>query len=120
MYYVCIENNAIVSVAPYRPGVPESVEVVEITNEQHASIEASTHYFNIATKAVELIPVDGLNKLATLKQNEECAKFLSSTDWKIMRHIRQKALGIETTLSEEEYIALETQRQEAAAKIIII
>jgi hypothetical protein len=51
------------------------------------------------------------------KEKTEAIQFLNQSDWKILRHIRQKALGIELSLSEEEYLALEQQRAEAAAKI---
>jgi hypothetical protein len=51
------------------------------------------------------------------KEKTEARQFLNQSDWKILRHIRQKALGIELSLSEEEYLALEQQRAEAAAKI---
>jgi hypothetical protein len=48
---------------------------------------------------------------ATAKQ------FLVDTDWKVMRHIRQLALGETPSLSPEEYLALEALRSEAAASI---
>lgn len=50
--------------------------------------------------------------------NAESLAFLASTDFKVLRHIRQKALGQELSLSEEEYLALEQQRSDAAARII--
>jgi hypothetical protein len=49
--------------------------------------------------------------------NQTARQFLTDTDWKIIRHIRQKALEIETSLTEEEYIALETERQQKAESI---
>lgn len=118
MYYVCIENNTVVSVSSYRPGVPEHIEVVEITDEQHKSIEDKTHFFSLETKSVEVTPAVEFDKVGIRTQNEVYERFLNTSDWQVMRHIRQKALGIPTTLSEEEYITLETQRQEAANNII--
>ncbi len=50
--------------------------------------------------------------------NADSMAFLASTDFKVLRHIRQKALGQELSLSEEEYLALEQQRSDAAARII--
>jgi len=44
-------------------------------------------------------------------QNRE---FLNSTDWKILRHIREQALSKSTTLSQAEYLELERQRDLAA------
>ena len=43
---------------------------------------------------------------------EEGEEFLNSTDWKVIRHKEQQDLGIETTLTQEEYLELITQRQE--------
>jgi hypothetical protein len=57
-------------------------------------------------------------KLSQDAINAEAQAFLSATDFKVMRHIRQKALGQELSLSEEEYLALEQQRSDAAASIV--
>lgn len=48
---------------------------------------------------------------------EEAKETLNSTDWQILRHKEQVDLGIETTLSEEEYLQLITKRQEAREKV---
>jgi hypothetical protein len=45
-------------------------------------------------------------------------EFLNSTDWKVMRHLRQKALGEPTSLTEEQYLELEQQRSDAASRIV--
>lgn len=37
--------------------------------------------------------------------------FLKETDWKVLRHVGQKALGVATSMTEEEYLALEQERQ---------
>lgn len=42
----------------------------------------------------------------------EAEKFLKETDWKILRHKEQQELGVETSLSEEEYLDLIIERQE--------
>lgn len=57
-------------------------------------------------------------KLDQEKLNDEAQKFLDSTDFKVLRHIRQKALGQELSLSEEEYLVLELERSDAAARIV--
>ena len=49
--------------------------------------------------------------------SEVALKFLQDTDFKVLRHVGQKALGIQTSMSEEAYLALEAQRQEARLKI---
>jgi hypothetical protein len=50
--------------------------------------------------------------------NKEALEFLAASDFKVLRHIRQKALEQELSLSEEDYLALEQQRADAAARIV--
>jgi len=42
----------------------------------------------------------------------EAEEFLQSTDWKVIRHKEQQDLGVETTLTQDEYLELITKRQE--------
>lgn len=118
MYYVCIEDNKVVGIQEYEPAVPETVTVVTITDQQQKQIMDQTHRFDVPTKTV--VPVDAaiLAQKEQEKLNGVEREFLNSTDWKVMRHIRQKALGISTSLTEEQYIELEQQRQAAAARIV--
>ena len=117
MNYVCIENNLVVSVLNYQPNVPGSVTVVEITDAQAAQIAAQTHYFDVASKSVTAVAAGVAAQRATDVANGQEREFLNSTDWKVLRHIRQKALNITTSLSDAEYIQLEQQREAAAARI---
>ena len=39
------------------------------------------------------------------------ARRLSATDWKVLRHLGQKAAGATTSMTDAEYQALETERQ---------
>jgi hypothetical protein len=116
--FVCIENNEVVSILPYEPSVPDSIEIVEITSEEHQLIKDQTHYFDLVTRTVISLPSADLEKKAAETHNIPILEFLSSTDWKVLRHIRQTALGIATSLSEDEYLELENQRQNAANSII--
>ena len=52
------------------------------------------------------------------EQNEAHQKFLDETDWMVLRHIREKALGLETSISEGDYLELEEDRQSRAKGII--
>ena len=118
MHYVCIENNLVVSVLNYQPNVPSSVTMVEITDSQAAQIAAQTHYFDVSSRSVTAVSsAITAQKVADVANGQE-REFLNSTDWKILRHIRQKALNITTSLSDAEYITLEQQRQAAAARIV--
>ena len=117
MYYVCIENNLIVSILNYEPTVPSSVSIIEITDEEHEKISKQTHYFSIENNQVEPYPTSVFEQKENDLKNAEHREFLSNTDWKILRHIREKALGITTSLSEPEYLELEQQREAAANSI---
>jgi len=66
----------------------------------------------------EVVIEDLSAKLEQEKINAEALAFLAATDFKVLRHIRQKALGQQLSLSEEEYLALEQQRSDAAASIV--
>lgn len=66
----------------------------------------------------EVEVLDITSQLEQEKINSEALAFLDTTDFKVLRHIRQKALGQELSLSEEEYLILEQQRSDAAAKIV--
>jgi hypothetical protein len=118
MHYVCIENNVIISVLNYAPSVPSSVTVVEISDTAHQQIVSETHYFDVTTKTVKPVSPDiAVKKDLDLRNGQE-REFLNSTDWKILRHLRQKALNITTSLTDAQYVALETQREAAAARIV--
>lgn len=118
MHYVCIENDLVVSILNYAPNVPNSVSVVEITNEQADQLVAQTHYFDVPTRTVKPVDASVTEQKARDAANAIEREFLNSTDWKVMRHIRQKALNIPTSLSDAQYIELEQQRQAAAARIV--
>jgi len=118
MYYVCIENELIISILNYEPSAPSSVKIVEISDEDHEKISNQTHYFNIENDQIEAYPSSVFDEKEKELKNSEYREFLSNTDWKILRHIREKALGITTSLSEEAYLELERQREDAAKSIL--
>ena len=117
MYYVCVENNAVVSILNYKPEVPHSVQVRFISDDEYQQLENETHFFDVATMTIQPVDPAILDRKAIEVENAQYREFLNSTDWKVMRHIRETTLGLPHTLSDEEYRALEQQRAEAAAKI---
>ena len=118
MYYVCIENNKVINILGYAPSVPNTVSLVTITAEQNKQIMDQTHVFDVASSRVVPVADSVAAQKAQDLINAQERDFLNSTDWKVLRHIRQKALGITTSLTEQEYLALERQREDAAARIV--
>jgi hypothetical protein len=118
MHYVCLENNAVISILNYEPQAPSSVSVVAISDQDYAKIELQTHRFDIVTKTV--VPIDpSILANKTVEQSNAIEReFLNSTDWQVLRHIRQKALGIPTSLTDVEYLTLEQNRNDAASRIV--
>jgi hypothetical protein len=118
MYYVCIENDHVTSILGYEPEVPTSVQVVTITDDEYQQITNQTHVYNVTLKSVEPVDSSILARKEQEKANAIEREFLNSTDWQILRHIRQKSLGTPTTLTEAEYLALEQKRADAANRIV--
>jgi hypothetical protein len=118
MYYVCIENGLVTSVLNYYPNVPASVSVIQISEAEYESLNSDNAVFDMDLLAVRDTTEEEKNKIQVEKSNNDRKEFLKSTDWKVLRHIREKALGNLTSLSEEEYLELEKQRELAAKSIV--
>lgn len=117
-HYVCIENNEVTSILNYEPNVPSSIVVDTITDTEANQIFNGTHYYNIGDGNVQSLPQSELDAQAQQDANGTAREFLNSTDWKVLRHIREKALELTTTLTEAEYLALEQERQQASDSIV--
>ena len=113
MHYVCVEDGKVSSILNYEPNVPESIKVFEVTDEQADLLFSGKATFDVASKTVKSNEIPE----ADIKNLEKMV-FLNSSDWKVLRHVREKAIGVPTSLTEEEYIALEQARQEASKTII--
>ena len=118
MHYVCIEDNRVTSILSYKPNTPPSVSVYEITDDELNDINKDTHHFDIASKTVIQNPTKYMDAKEVEKQNLVHKRFLSDTDWMVLRHVREKALGLETNMTEDKYIELEQQRNNAAKSIV--
>lgn len=115
MKFICIENNRVVGMCDYRPNVPPSVKVISVNDDDYAKLANNTHIFDPASNTV--IPRTESPTDTVYSNFAKQLNFLQTTDWMVLRHIRQKALGIELSLSESEYISLEQQRQAAAESL---
>jgi hypothetical protein len=117
MYYVCVENNQIISVLNYEPSAPNAVTVKKISDHDYERLTSGSHYFDIPTLSILSHSSSVLDAREQEKQSVVLKKQLQDTDWQVLRHIRQKALGVPTSLSEAEYLDLELERNRIAAQI---
>ena len=117
MYYVCVENNRIISVLNYEPAALDTVTVKKISDQEYEQLNAGSHYFDIPTQSILPHNSSVLNEREQQKQSVVLRKQLQDTDWQVLRHIRQKALGVPTSLSDAEYLDLELERNRIAAQI---
>ena len=70
---------------------------------------------------VEQLEVAGLVANAKMEQDVVNAinqAFLYGSDFKVLRHLREKMLGIPTSMTDEEYHDLEVERQAKAKSIV--
>ena len=65
----------------------------------------------------EVLVEDISSKVAQEVINAEALAFLAECDWKRQRHISQKALNIPTSLTEEAYLAMERECQNARESV---
>ncbi len=117
MYYVCIENNQVISVLNYQPVTPETITIKEISDQEYEQVITGDYYFDTTTYTVLPCGSDVIDARAQQQQNLVYQNQLQKTDWQVLRHIRQKALGVPTSLSESEYLDLESERNRIAAQI---
>jgi hypothetical protein len=117
MYYYCIENQQLISILNHEPAVPESVTVVKISAEDHLKIQSNEFCFDIVQQCAVPMPQTKIQQIENQTQNQRNREFLDSTDWKILRHLREQTLGLPTSLSQDQYRELERQREEAARAI---
>jgi len=117
MYYVCIEDDRVINVLTYEPAVPDTVQIVEINDSDYELLSNRSHYFDIPTCTVLPYSAEVVDARAQQQTNKMHQQTLANTDWQVLRHIRQKALGLPTSLSEAEYLDLELERNRIAAQI---
>lgn len=118
MHYVCIEDNAVTAVLNYNPTVPVTIQVVEITDDENHQCSSGTHYFDVVLKKVVPHDQNVLSAKEIDNQNAVKRNRLQSTDWIVFRHIREKALGIPTSITEDDYLAIEQERHDVAKSIV--
>lgn len=116
--YVLVEDSRVIGIIDYKPNTPDSVTVYPIPKEDHDSIMGQTHFFDPVTGKVTPVAPAFTNRRLAIAARDDGKAYLQETDWIVMRHIREIALGFPTTLSNDEYIALETKRHTVAKALI--
>ena len=123
MNYLLIENEKLVGVCDYEPNVgDDDIQVVaysgNIPRERilyiNGKIEDSDNYVFLNGKYVRKTKAI-INLINT---NEEAKNYLNDTDWIVIRHRDQLALGQTTSLTNEQYLDLLTKRQAARERVV--
>lgn len=118
MHYVLVEEDRVISTINYEPSVPDTIKVYPIADEAYDCLIAKTHYFCIVEKKIVEVPKEVKDQQLSILSKKNGRAYLLATDWMVMRHIRELALKLPTTLSEKEYITLEEKRQSVAKAIV--
>lgn len=118
MHYVCVENNQVTTILNYKPNVPETVTVVEISEEQYQLLVQGDHFFDTDIMGISPLSDQIIQQNKLIDDNAAKKEYLNSTDWMVLRHLREKALGLETSLTEDKYLQLEKKRQDTADSIV--
>jgi hypothetical protein len=114
-YFVCIENNKVVGVLDYKPTVRKSISLVPIDLDEYKKLHAMSHIYDVETKNIVPFVQEPLEVIGNRDTTDK--QFLQETDWKVLRHVREKALNVATSITEEDYLKLEHERHERAKRI---
>lgn len=117
MFWYCVEDQRLISILAYEPTVSPGVQVIPITPQQHQDIEQGRLWFDPAKTAVVPVPDPVKSRQSQDQRCQQLRSFLANTDWQVLRHIREQALGLPTSLTQAQYLDLEQQRQQAAKNI---
>lgn len=108
--YVSVNGNKVVGYSH----TPE-----QSTFEYEANEDFLNNPYKYKFENEKIVLCEDLNKLTRArKSNREYKAFLDTTDWMVQRHRDQKDLGIETSLTNEEFSELLQKRQEAREAIV--
>jgi hypothetical protein len=89
---------------------------IEFINPPQDFINCPFHYKYIDGKFV--IDEIKLRILSSKKTNQELIQYLADTDWLVLRHRDQLELGLETSLSNDEFIEILRKRQESREMVV--
>ena len=123
MNYLLIENEKLVGVCDYEPNVgDDDIQVVaysgNIPRERIIYVDGKVadmnNYVFINGKYIK--KTRAIENL--LNTNDEAKHYLNDTDWLVITHRDQLALGQSTSLTNEQYLDLLTKRQAARERVV--
>jgi hypothetical protein len=119
-----VEAVLISEAIPGRPAVMDEAgnivqaEIPETPAVYSEAIPARTHK-EVKLRAEYVVEISDITQMLELQSlSTEALRYLESTDWMVLRHIRQKALGSVQSLTDEQYLELEQTRAEKATLVV--
>jgi hypothetical protein len=98
-------------------GKPEhTIEITPRSVDENGVVTEATYETIPSEYLVEILDVTA--QVEQEKVNQAAKLFLNNSDYKVLRHLRQKALNLLTTLSDSDFLLLEQERQSKADSII--
>lgn len=110
------KNNNIIGYVGGKSDI-DGTEIEEYKFDRLQDEKGNWKYSYINNEIVENDNSNKPNKKEILQQVMQLKNQLNETDIKVLQHIREKTLNIDLTLSEDDYLALEKERQLQVEKI---
>ena len=123
IYLLIDENEKLISICDYLPNIGDDpIKIIKYDGKipieriiyLDGTIRDMDNYFYIEGKYIP----KNVELERQFSINTEARTFLNDTDWLVIRHRDQQELGIEKSLSDDEYLALLEKRQEARQKVV--
>ena len=121
--YLLIKNETLLSVCNYEPNIDsDDIRIVKYSGKIpfdriiyiDGKIRDKDNYIDINGKYI--LKTKTLE--TQLNNNQASRQYLKNSDWLVIRHRDQLALGIKTTLSDEEYLNILKKRQLERERVV--
>ena len=121
--YLLIKNETLLSVCNYEPNIDsDDIRIVKYSGKIpfdriiyiDGKIRDKDNYIDINGKYI--LKTKTLE--TQLNNNQTSRQYLKNSDWLVIRHRDQLALGIKTTLSDEEYLNILKKRQLKRERVV--
>lgn len=98
-------------------------ETALATNEKQVELKNIEDPFNLIGMTYtheKFVETEKTEQQKQIEENNIHKRFLRNTDWKVIRHRDQLELGMETSMTDEEYMTLLLERQMARDAVVNI